>query len=922
MAVFRSTSGSFKALQVTGSDLTIISSSVYINNLTTASQLNILTYNSESGQLYYTASSAIGGGGGGGDITAVTAGDGLSGGGSSGDVTLTLNTGSTHFIGGVSKLTGSLLTTSSFNSWTGSNTSQFSGTSSYVSGSVFDNTNPALSASYALTASHALNIASTFPFNGNAVITGSLLVSGSNSGFSGITGSFTGSLTGSLFGTASWANSASQALTASFINIPQGLGITVNNGTLLTASLRTVNGIAPIDGNIAVSLGATFTGLSSSLSSSFPFIDPSYPNPPISGTLFVISGETGGNIDKNGDAYIFITSSTQTGQWQQIYGFDTTAGDARYARIDIATVQNLTASFASTASFIQTAQTASYVLNAVSASYILQAVSASFASTASFVPNAFLQSGNSFGTTATLGTNDTQDLAFETNGSTRMFISSSGVVGINTITPNVNTSLHVVGNVLFGPADPFSGTTPFSSIPIRISGSTIIRGTFSVYGVSTTSSITFGSSGTAAWLVRNLGTSSFQLISGSTPIWTTTSQSRFGIGTTTPSFNLQVSGTVGFPDLTTTSQLNVVTIDTASGQLYYTASTAFGGGSSTPAFPFNGNAIITGSLLVSGSNSGFSGITGSFTGSLTGSLFGTASWAQSASQALTASYITGSIFISTNPALSASFALSSSRAITSSLTLTASTVIVTNEPFPNTPQVRYLTYVYTTGSNQSIITTGSLQYNHQTNTIFATASQALTASLVVTASYITGSVFTNINPALSASYALTASFSPNFGNTNLTLTNNRTHNGGGFRYRFLNSGSILDYTGGYQFIDSSDHSIGARGLKGGGDYDVSFVQMNTSSLRIYVGDENNALPGLRQLTVTTSSIILTGSLNVTGQSFSGSIANFSSDIVVATRSAAPGVDIGVEGQIVPVNNAGTYLLYVYIGGRWRSSSLF
>jgi len=388
MATFRASSGSFRALQVTGSSLTIISSSVYINNLTTASQLNVLTYNSESGQLYYTASSAIGGGGGGGDITAVTAGDGLGGGGSSGDVTLTLNTGSTHFIGGVSKLTGSLLTTSSFNTWTGSNTSQFSGTSSYVSGSVFTSTNPALSASYALSSSYALtsnpapsdtfiqfnnngtfgassnfkfdynnNIiqilgrleqaggsatstgahaegnkttakgayshaegdtttaegeashaagfgsyalgkyqsvigqwnvinnsqsafiigdgvdgsnrhtllfasqsyfevsaskvflqgiptsselnvlvynsssgqvyytasnaigggGSAFPFNGNAVITGSLLVSGSNSGFSGITGSFTGSLTGSLFGTASWAQSASQAITSSYV---------------------------------------------------------------------------------------------------------------------------------------------------------------------------------------------------------------------------------------------------------------------------------------------------------------------------------------------------------------------------------------------------------------------------------------------------------------------------------------------------------------------------------------------------------------------------------------------------------------------------------------------------------------------------------------------------------------------------------
>jgi hypothetical protein len=65
---------------------------------------------------------------------------------------------------------------------------------------------------------------------------------------------------------------------------------------------------------------------------------------------------------------------------------------------------------------------------------------ASFATTASFLnntTNAFIQNGNSFGTTALLGTNDNQSLALETSGSTRMFISSSGNVGIGTTTPGV-----------------------------------------------------------------------------------------------------------------------------------------------------------------------------------------------------------------------------------------------------------------------------------------------------------------------------------------------------------------------------------------------------------------------------------------------------------------------------------------------------
>jgi hypothetical protein len=59
---------------------------------------------------------------------------------------------------------------------------------------------------------------------------------------------------------------------------------------------------------------------------------------------------------------------------------------------------------------------------------------ASFASTSSFVDvsgsNVFAQGGNSFGTQALLGTNDNQNLAFETSGSVRMFVSSSGIVSI------------------------------------------------------------------------------------------------------------------------------------------------------------------------------------------------------------------------------------------------------------------------------------------------------------------------------------------------------------------------------------------------------------------------------------------------------------------------------------------------------------
>ena len=82
---------------------------------------------------------------------------------------------------------------------------------------------------------------------------------------------------------------------------------------------------------------------------------------------------------------------------------------------------------------------------------------ASFASTASFInvtgSNAFVQGGNSFGATALLGTNDTNSLAFETNGVTRMFVSSSGTVGVRTTNPeytfDVSGSIRANGSFVF-----------------------------------------------------------------------------------------------------------------------------------------------------------------------------------------------------------------------------------------------------------------------------------------------------------------------------------------------------------------------------------------------------------------------------------------------------------------------------------------
>jgi hypothetical protein len=160
---------------------------------------------------------------------------------------------------------------------------------------------------------------------------------------------------------------------------------------------------------------------------------------------------------------------------------------------------------------------------------------------------------------------------------------------------------------------------------------------------------------------------------------------------------------------------------------------------------------VTGSMFVSGA------ISASFGPSTVG-FFGTASWAQSASQALTASfvqiaqtasYVTGSVFTNTNPALSASYALTASHAL--------------NGGGSSTPTFPYTGSAIISGS---LIVTGSIS-----------STEGFTGSLFGTASYITGSIFTSVNPALSASYALTASHALNGGGGTFNSTSSIIGNG-------------------------------------------------------------------------------------------------------------------------------------------------
>lgn len=123
MAILTSDSGSFYNLRVSSS--LAVTGSTFLTLNTTSSAANVVMVNPSTGQLYYTASSAV------------------------------ANTSVFPYTGSAI-ISGSLIVTGSTTSTLGF-TGSLLGTASFVSGSVHGSTNPALSASYAATASFALS---------------------------------------------------------------------------------------------------------------------------------------------------------------------------------------------------------------------------------------------------------------------------------------------------------------------------------------------------------------------------------------------------------------------------------------------------------------------------------------------------------------------------------------------------------------------------------------------------------------------------------------------------------------------------------------------------------------------------------------------------------------------------------------------
>ena len=221
----------------------------------------------------------------------------------------------------------------------------------------------------------------------------------------------------------------------------------------------------------------------------------------------------------------------------------------------------------------------------------------SYFNTSSIVTtNAFVQGGNSFGTTALLGTNDNQNLQFETNGSVRMTISSSGNIGIggastvsgsefglsiynNTSTPHnlivgttdqtatpPNTASVIIGGLtahldLYNPSGTVAADEIIGAIRFRNNDAPslgITKAQIAGYATDTSPD---------GYLV--FSTQQNAAPSGLTERMRITNTGNVGIGTTTPTNTLQVGGTgISTTNLTasalpTLAQVQVLGIDSS-----------------------------------------------------------------------------------------------------------------------------------------------------------------------------------------------------------------------------------------------------------------------------------------------------------------------------------------------------------------------
>jgi len=814
-----------------------ITSSVFLPGLINTSQSHLISYNSSSGQLYYLGT---------GSFTASWANNTISASNAqtasyilnavsasfASTASYVLNAVSASFASTASlsqnALTASFITASNVWGPFGSNSiisSSFASTASYVLNAV--------SASFAATASSADNflvrgtltaqtiiaqvitsstdfvtgstrfgtqLTNTHQFTGSVSITGSLTVTGAG-------------ITGSLFGTASWAVSASQALTASYV-----LNAVSSSYALSASQAQNATTASYVLNAVSASFASTASFVQNAISASF-------------------------------------------------------ASTASYV------LNAVSASFASTASFVQNAvsasfaSTASLAQNALTASFVTASnvwgpfgsnsiISSSFASTASLAQNAvstsFAATASSADNFTVRGTLTAQTIVTQVITSSTDFVTGSsrfGTLLTNTHqftgSVSITGSLNVVGagitGSLFGTSS-WANNAISSSYALSASqaqnavSASYVLNAVSASFASTASyvlnavSASFASTASfvqnavsasfasTASLAINALTASFVTASnifgpfGSNSVISSSfaSTASFVQNAISASFAATASSADNFTVRGTLTAQTIVTQVITSSTDFVTGSSRFGTLLSNT-HQFTGSVSITGSLNVTGAG-------------ITGSLFGTSSWAVSASQAVTASYVLN--------AVSASFASTASfvqNAVSASFASTASFV-----------------------------------------------QNAVSASFASTASYITASgVFGPFgsNSVISASHAVTAAFAANSSGVS----------GGAANYITMwTSATALSSSTIYQ----STGNIGIGTITPNAKLDVNGNAIITGSLTVAPNSNIEfqvQTAGVKIGNVITDAHTITGSVNVSGSvtatNFTGSLFGTSSWAVNALQAS-------------------------------------
>ena len=585
-------------LFVSRSHFEVSASRTFLQGLSNTAQTNVLTYNPTTGQVYYTASSNVTG-------TAISV-----------DVR---NQGTT------------ILSNPTFINFTGSGVTASvngAGVNVFVPGGGGGSGTPSSPTnSIQFNNASAFGGSSNFTFNGTNIVnlTGSLITTGSQTltGSMFVSGAISASYgenTVGFYGTASWAVSASQAISSSYsFSSSYALSASyVENAASSSYPIRitgsTLYSVGPslITPTGNGTIGSVFLGNEAAIGGETAkesvLIGPGAGNGAGIAEYIVAIGSWAGSTTSYGQYsnYIGYNAGQQTYNSYNNNFIGRLAGGLAYYVHDSQFIGNYAGGEAENASFsIFIGNYAGEIAKNASSSIFLGNGAGSYSDNAG--SSIFI--GNAAGGEA----KNASSSIFLGNGAgywAKDAVSSILIGNGAGLTPNggnlsINRNNIIIGNSI--------------TLPPGVSNSINIGGLIFGSGSLDTSTLSSGSSG-----------------------------GKIGINVTLPSYSLHVSGTVAFPDLTNTAQTNIVTIDTSTGQLFYTASSNIGGGGGS-GVTINNNtnnnlvtATGTSNTLDGEANLTFDGsalkvvgnvTASSFTGSFTGSLLGTASYADYATTA-------------------------------------------------------------------------------------------------------------------------------------------------------------------------------------------------------------------------------------------------------------------------------------------------